>query len=194
MEATSRASPPRRQPPGAFRFTRELYHQLAERGAFKGLRTELLEGEIVVMAPMSAEHAFAIQELQELLHEAKPVGLRVRGQLPLSPDDESSEPEPDFAIVPFAEPGAEHPATALLAIEVAFHSLKDDLSRKARIYANAGIPEYWVIDVKAREVVIHRSPAKGAYADVKRTNKLSNVKSSAVPELALDLRGIFPKK
>lgn len=194
MEATSRASPPRRQPPGAFRFTRELYHQLAERGAFKGLRTELLEGEIVVMAPMSAEHAFAIQELNRLLVRLVPDQLRVRTQLPMSPEDETSEPEPDFAIVPFVEPQTDHPPSALLGIEVSLHSLKDDLSRKARIYANAGIPEYWVIDVKAREVVLHRSPASGVYEDVKRVSRLANVRSTAVPELVLDLRGIFPKK
>ncbi|MFZ5444662.1 MAG: Uma2 family endonuclease [Myxococcota bacterium] len=195
MEALNRASPPRhRQGPGRFRLTREHFHELDRRGAFEGLRVELLEGEIIVMAPMDAAHAYPMQELGFLLHRALPDGLRVRVQLPLATDDEN-EPEPDFAIVPAGtqEAGEDVPS-ALLAIEVAHTTVRDDLQRKARIYARAQIPEYWVLDVKKKELVVHRSPHGERYRSVRRLSELSAVKSSAVPGLVLDLRNIFVKR
>lgn len=195
MEALNRASPPRhRQGPGRFRLNRELFHELDQRGAFKGLRVELLEGEIIVMAPMDAAHAYPMQELGFLLHRALPSGLRVRVQLPLATDDEN-EPEPDFAIVPEGtQQGGEDVATALLAIEVAHSTVRDDLQRKARIYARAGIPEYWVLDVKKKELVVHRSPHGERYRSVRHLSELSAVKSTAVAGLVLDLRNVFVKR
>lgn len=194
MEALNRASPPRPQKPGKFRMTRELYHRLGEEGAFEGLKVELLEGEIIVMSPMDAAHAFPVQELDYLLHAQLPRGLRVRAQLPIAPDDES-EPEPDLAIVPAGtQADGTDATTALLAIEVANTSLRDDLQRKARIYARAGIPEYWVVDVKKRELIVHRSPSGEKYRSVKHLKDLSEVTSSAVPGLVLDLRNIFIKR
>lgn len=194
MEATNRATPPRRQPPGTFRFNRKLFHQLADQGAFEGLRVELLEGEIIVMAPQGGDHAFAVQEVGELLYEAKPKSLRLRTQLPIAPDDEN-EPEPDFALVPVGTQGdGEAPGTAVLVVELSVNSLRDDLGRKARIYARAGIPEYWVIDLKARELFMHRAPGAEGYADVTRSTGLRAVKSTAVPGLVLDLTNIFVKR
>ncbi|MDP1822124.1 MAG: Uma2 family endonuclease [Archangium sp.] len=194
MEALNRASPPRHQKPGKFRMTRALYHQLGERGAFEGLKVELLEGEIIVMSPMDAAHAYPLQELEHLLHVHLPPGLRVRTQMPIAPDDEN-EPEPDFAIVPAGTQREGGDATsALLAVEVSNTSLRDDLQRKARIYARAGIPEYWVVDVKKRELVVHRSPVGERYRSVKHLKDLSEVTSTAVPGLVLDLRNIFIKR
>jgi Uma2 family endonuclease len=128
-----------------------------------------------------------------LLVRALPDTLRVRSQLPLAPDDEN-EPEPDFAVIQRDDDETDNPQTALLAIEIANTTVRDDLTRKARIYARAGIPEYWVLDVKKRELVVHRSPANGKYKSVKRLSDLSVVKSSAVPSLVLDLRHIFVKR
>jgi len=194
MEALNRASPPRPQKPGKFRMTRELYHRLAEQGAFAGLKVELLEGEIIVMSPMDAAHAFPVQELTRILVKSLPDNLTLRPQLPIAPDDEN-EPEPDFAIVPAGtQADGTDATTAILAIEVANTSLRDDLNRKARIYARAGIPEYWIVDVKKRELIVHRSPAGEKYRSVKHLKDLSEVTSSAVPGLVLDLRNIFIKR
>lgn len=174
--------------------TRALYHQLGEQGAFDGLQVELLEGEIIVMAPMGSPHSFPVQELNHLLVRGLPAGLRVRTQLPIAPDDEN-EPEPDFAIVPEGtESDGQTPAGALLTIEVANSSVRDDLQRKARIYARAGIPEYWVLDVKKKELIVHRSPSGERYRSVKHLKDLSEVTSSAVPGLVLDLRHVFVRR
>ena len=194
MEAQNRASPPRPQQPGKFRMTRELYHRLGDQGAFDGLKVELLEGEIIVLAPMGSPYSFPVQELNHLLVRGLPNGLRVRTQLPISPDDEN-EPEPDFAIVPEGtESDGETPSGALLAIEVANTSVRDDLQRKARIYARAGIPDYWVLDVKKPELVVHRSPAGERYRSVKHLKDLSEVTSTAVPGRVLDLRHVFDNR
>lgn len=180
--------------PGKFRMTRQLYHRLGEQGAFDGLKVELLEGEIFVMPPMESPQSYAAQELNHLLGRGLPEGLRVRPQLPIAPDDEN-EPEPDFAIVPEGtESDGQTPTKALLAIEIANSSLRDDLQRKARIYARAGIPEYWVLEVKKEELIVHRSPAGERYRSVKHLKELSEVTSTAVPGLVLDLRHVFVKR
>ncbi|MFZ5438811.1 MAG: Uma2 family endonuclease [Myxococcota bacterium] len=195
MEALNRASPPRhRQQPGKFRLSRQLFHELDERGAFEGLRVELLEGEIFVMAPMDQSHAVPIQQLTRQLNRLLSDEYAVRPQMPIAPDDES-EPEPDLAVLPAREAaGEETPCGALLAIEVANTSLRDDLERKSRIYARAGIPEYWVVDVRKKELVVHRSPHGERYRSVRHLTELSAVKSSAIPGLVLDLRNIFVKR
>ncbi len=194
MEATNRATPPRRQPPGTFRFNRKLFHQLADQGAFEGLKVELLEGEIIVTTPQGGDHAFAVQEIGELLYESKPKSLRLRTQLPIAPDD-GNEPEPDFALVPVGTQGdGQPPDSAVFIVEVAHSTARDDLGRKARIYARAGVPEYWVIDLKTKELVTHRKPTADGYTDVERSTELSAVKSTAVAGLVLDLTNIFVKR
>lgn len=176
------------------RVTRAMYHRMAEAGLFEGLAVELVEGEVIVMPPMGEEHARPVQELNALLVRALPPQLRVRPQLPLAPDDEN-EPQPDFAVVPeSAGEDGETPPAALLVIEIASTSLAFDLKAKAQLYARAGIPEYWVLDVKKRELVVHRSPATTRYRSVRRLHDLSHVTSAAVPGLTLDLRRVFVRR
>lgn len=170
-----------------------MYRQMDAAGLFKGLKVELLEGEVVVMAPMDSEHRKPLVELNRAIVKLLPDDLVLQPQCPIAPDDEN-EPEPDLAIVADDPNATDHPTTALLAIEIANTSVRDDLNRKARIYARAGIPGYWVLNVKKRELVVHRNPSGGKYKSVKTLTDLSEVKSTAVPELVLDLRKIFVKK
>ncbi|MFT3709441.1 MAG: Uma2 family endonuclease [Archangium sp.] len=170
-----------------------MFHRMDRAGFFKGLKVELLEGQIVVIAAMDAEHRKPLVELNRAIVKLLPQDLVLQPQCPIASDDEN-EPEPDLAVVVDDPDATDNPTTALLAIEVANSSVRDDLNRKARIYARAGIPEYWVIDVKKRELVVHRNPSGEKYKSVKRLTDLSEVKSSAVPELVLDLRKIFVKK
>ena len=79
------------------------------------------------------------------------------------------EPQPDVALlVPrpdFYEATTPTPADLLLLVEVADTTLGTDLGRKARIYAGGGVAEYWVVDLNNRVLYVHRSPARGAYAE-----------------------------
>lgn len=101
-------------------------------------------------------------------------------QLPLAAADDS-EPEPDFAIIP-ASSGIpdDHPPTALLVIEVADTSLKLDLGPKALLYAQCGVPEYWVVDVTAETTVVHTDPRAGRYRRVRRIAWSRPVRSVSV--------------
>lgn len=121
------------------------YEVLVEQGMFgEGEHVQLLDGELVEMSPQGAAHAAVVESLTELLVPALLGKARVRVQLPFAAGD-ASEPEPDVAVVSAATTRHRHPDSALLVIEVAEISLSVDLGRKARIYAQARVTEYWVI-------------------------------------------------
>jgi Uma2 family endonuclease len=176
------------------RYSREFFMEMARLGLFDNDRVELIEGEIFVMAPMAEPHARPIQHLTIALARLLPEGFTFRCQLPFAAESDS-QPQPDFTIFKTDEqPEDDMPATAVLVVEVSDSSLAFDLKRKSAVYARAQVPEYWVLDVKKRELIIHRSPAGSRYRSIKHVTDLGAVKSSAVPGLVLDLRNIFIKR
>lgn len=142
----------------------DTYNQIVASGALEGRRVELLEGLFVEMSPQSRAHAAVIETLTGHFANAD---ARLRVQLPLevAPD---SEPEPDVALVAPRSPRGEHPRTALLAVEVAVTSQRIDREVKGRLYALAGIPTYWLIDVPARSVEVYSEPQLDGYRQCKR--------------------------
>jgi Uma2 family endonuclease len=128
---------------------------------------ELLDGVLVEMSPQGSRHAYAVIELTAI---AAPIvsaaGLRLSIQGPVDVGSPISLPEPDLAIVPAPGPDA-LPRTPLLVVEMGVTSLRIDLVRKARIYAAGNVPEYWVLDVQRRELIVHRAPHDGTYTDVR---------------------------
>jgi Uma2 family endonuclease len=146
--------------PQAKRWTRAEYHRLGEEGWFDDQRTELIAGEIFVMSPQSSPHYRAICKVVDALEEAFGEGFWVRGQGPLALDDDT-EPEPDVSVVEGSyEDYDEHPTRALLVVEVSLTSLVLDRGTKAELYARAGIPEYWVINIGERQVEVFRDPGE----------------------------------
>jgi Uma2 family endonuclease len=144
-------------------------------------RIELLDGVLVEMSPQSPPHAYAIRVLTRLAAPvAASAGLELSIQAPLDVGSPISLPEPDVAIVPVT-PIDRHPTAALLVVEMGNTSLRMDLGPKARIYATAGIPEYWVLDVQRREVVVHREPSGAGYEDVRRVGAGEVVRAAVVP-------------
>jgi len=141
---------------------------------------ELLDGVLVEMNPQGPPHAYA---LRELITVAGPVvavaGLRLSIQAPLDVSSPVSLPEPDFAIVPVT-PIDRHPSGALLVVEMGSTSLAIDLGPKAKIYAHAGVPDYWVLDVKCRELVVHREPSGSRFEDVRRVGADGTLTALAV--------------
>lgn len=142
----------------------DTYNQIVACGALEGQRVELLEGLFVQMSPQSREHAAAIETLTSHFAGAD---ARLRVQLPLevAPD---SEPEPDIALVATGSPRGEHPRTALLTVEVAVSSQRIDRDVKGRLYALAGIPTYWLIDLPARSVEVYTEPHAEGYRRCRR--------------------------
>jgi Uma2 family endonuclease len=147
---------------------RSDYAILIDQGALgEDDRVQLLEGQLVELRPQEPPHARVVEMLTRRLARELPDDVRLLVQLPFAAG-ELSEPEPDVALVPSDEPWDRHPERALLVIEVADSSLALDLGRKARIYAEADVPRYWVIDLKGGVVHVHTDPAPGGYRTVER--------------------------
>jgi len=172
---------------------RDEYQQLGELGFFEDEKVELLEGVIVKMSPINEPHNTLEAMLNELLVKAVPQKPMVRPQCSFALSD-ISEPEPDLAIVDrtglFASSGAlntEHPSRAYLIVEIAWSSLKKDLGLKARLYAQAGIADYWVVDVDELTITVHRDPSGERYKSVQRFDRFARVPALLVPEVVVCL-------
>jgi Uma2 family endonuclease len=143
----------------------EDYHRMIEAGILCARRVELIAGEIVEMSPEGPLHTSinirAVNYLRSLLAEL----AEVREAHPITLTD--SEPEPDIAVVrlPQQQYFQHHPypEDIFWLIEVSDTTLADDLSRKKRIYAQAGIQEYWVLDVNAQKLMVFREPEGNNY-------------------------------
>ena len=131
-------------------FTREEYHRMVEVGILKPRdRIELIRGEIVEMSPIGKRHHAFVNNLNRLLTVplADRAIIAVQGPIALADD---TEPEPDLAVIrrrPVSYKDREaYAEDAVLIIEVAESSLAYDRRTKLRLYAEAGIPEYWVVN------------------------------------------------
>jgi Uma2 family endonuclease len=171
-----------------YRMSTEEYHRLIEAGAFEDLPScELIDGVLVRKDMKSPEHENAIAWLMQWLMFAVDQALlqvRVGCSLTLA----GSEPEPDLMVIARDAPRPYHPATAALAIEVSWSSLRRDLKRKAALYADAGVDEYRVFDVKARRLVAHRAPQGAGYGDVRELRGGERITGApaGLPELVVD--------
>jgi len=156
-------------------------------------RVELIDGEILTMAPQKSPHATAVQLAQEALRAAFGDGFNVRPQLPLALA-EMSEPEPDLAVVPGAprDYRDSHPTTALLVVEVAETSLAFDRGVKKALYARAGIPEYWVVDLAAGAVEVYRSPRGVDYRDHRTLDERDSIAPLASAGAGVAVADLLP--
>jgi Uma2 family endonuclease len=144
------------------RLTVEQYHRMGEAGVFEPeARVELIEGEVIDMAPIGSRHWSMVSRLTRMLVAATGdrAVVSVQQSLRLS---RNTEPEPDIALLKpradFYASALPTGADALLVIEVADTTLQFDLQTKARLYATHGVPHYWVIDVAAARVHLHSAP------------------------------------
>ncbi|HPH65417.1 MAG TPA: Uma2 family endonuclease [Kofleriaceae bacterium] len=142
------------------------YEQLTELGMFGDEKIELLRGALVRMSPQGPYHANVVAKLTNVLASMLYPRFEVRPQLPFSADD-TSMPEPDIMIVEATGSlTSPHPSRTLLIIEVSVSSLRLDRGLKAEIYSQAGVPEYWIIDIVHRKIIVHRDPRDDGYASV----------------------------
>lgn len=175
-------------------FTVEDYHRMHEVGIFTDRDpVELLDGLLVAVVGEGPRHAEVVSRLARFyignLLDRDDLRVRVGAPVTLPPH---SEPQPDLAVVEAASATFEHhPPTAHLAIEVSFSSIGIDLIRKARIYARAGLPEYWVIDLVQGRAVIHRDPVGDHYEDVTFVAPGALLVPLAVPAPPLDLAALL---
>lgn len=160
------------------------YDRLVESGLLQESRTELLLGALIDMTPQGPLHADVIRRLAERLIRELPAEVQTRVQSPLALSDDS-EPEPDLAVVRAADYRSSHPTTALLVIEVAETSVLKDRGIKTALYATAGIPEYWLVNLAEGIVELHRRPEVGRYAEVERLDRAAVVTSEVCPAIRI---------
>ena len=145
------------------------YHALLRSGQLSPAdRLELLDGQLVPKMTILPPHATAVENVRELLREALPTGWHVRSQQPITLA--TSEPEPDVAVVrghrhdyATRHPGA---AEVALVVEVADSALAVDRGLKARLYAEAGIDIYWIVNLVDRQIEVHTSPTAQGYTQI----------------------------
>lgn len=177
------------------RITVQDYYRMAEVGVLApDARVELIEGEIIDMAPAGSPHAGIVTRLHRRLHLAVGGTLIVRQQFPLHLDD-YSEPEPDLVLVKRRSDDyvRSHPTPAdvLLVVEVSQSSLRFDRERKLPLYARHGMPEYWIVDVVTPAVHIFHTPQGERYAHASSTPRPGVIELRMQPGSGVDLTGLL---
>jgi Uma2 family endonuclease len=178
------------------RWTIDDYHRAIEAGVFgPDERLELIDGEIIVMSPQLGPHATGVGLVDDALRPVFGTGWVVRVQLPLTLEP-GSEPEPDVAVVrgvrrDFSQG---HPTTAELLVEVADTTLRLDRTDKAELYARAGIPDYWILNLPGRRLEVRRDPdpATGEYRQLSTCDEESIVSPLAAPDASIAVRDLLP--
>lgn len=170
------------------------YFRMGEAHVFAhDARLELMEGEIVEMAPIGSAHAAVVDTLAALLRELAPrATVRVQNPLVLG---ERSAPQPDVMLL---RPRADryyhsHPVAddALLVVEVADTTLKYDLEVKRALYARAGVVELWVVDIDRRELHVFREPELD-YSIHRVLTARDSAAVAALSEAAFAVSALFP--
>lgn len=182
---------PARQPKA---WTRAEYDAMVEAGIFGPEdRVELIEGEILTMSPQKSLHATGVQLAADALRSAMGLGFVTRVQVPLALTADS-EPEPDIAVVAgeARDYRDAHPRTALLVVEVSDTTLDFDRSVKQRLYARAGIPELWIVNLGEARLEVHRQPHLAGYAERVVLAAGDNVAPLARPTASLAVADLLP--
>lgn len=176
-------------------FTVEEYYRMAEAGIIsKDERVELIEGEIVAMAAIGTGHAACVDRLNYFLSQRVGNRALVRVQNPTRLD-RFSEPQPDIALLrpradfyAFAHPG---PADVSLVVEVADTTVGFDREVKIPLYARAGIPEAWLVDLTGDCMTAYRKPSAQVSQDVQRLQRGQSLFPEAFPDCALAVEDIL---
>jgi Uma2 family endonuclease len=175
------------------KFTADEYERLVELGVFgEEERLELIDGDIVQMAPIGHQHAACASNLGELLI----LGLRRRalvwgnGPARVAID---SVPQPDLALLQRRSyrSGSPRPEDVLLIIEVAESSLRYDRTVKLRLYARAGIAEYWIVDVAGGAIESYGSPEGETYRERRRVGRGESLAPAGFPDVVVSVDDVF---
>ncbi len=183
-----------RPTPTAKRWTRDDFVRLGDLGFFEpDDRVELVDGEIIDMGSQGPPHFRATDRAMRVLMRVFEPSCWVRNQGPLYLSV-ISQPVPDVAVVSGSvdDYQDDHPSAALLIVEVSDTSVGFDRGRKARLYAGAGIAEYWIIDVNARQLEIRRTPTADGYAEVTVFSETDTVTPIAAPDALIAVKDLLP--
>jgi Uma2 family endonuclease len=181
---------------GPRRFTVEEYNLMGETGIIKpDERVELIEGEIIKMSPKGTAHCASTSYAEECLRAKLGDRALVRTQDPIHLD-EHSEPEPDVVLaMPHPKRYADHhptPEEILYVMEIADTTLAKDRTIKARVYAQAGIIQYGILNVNARELEDYRDPDASGYRTKHTYRADESFTLVAFPEVHITVSELLP--
>ena len=186
--------------PARKRWTRAQCEALDASGLLAGEHLELIDGELINKLGKNRPHVIAVALLFSWLREAFGAGF-VHQEAPIdvaADDNTANEPEPDLIVLtrPMTEfltknPG---PSDVRLVIEVSDSTLYLDLKTKAALYARAGIADFWVLDVNARRLIVHRNPTDGEYTAIHVYREQEPVSPLAAPQAEFRAQYAFPPK
>lgn len=178
--------------------TRDEYYKMAELGFFDGKRVELIEGEIIEMSPMNKPHAAAIRIILEALRKIFVKNYIVDSQLPMS-FNKINEPEPNVAVITggVRDYIRSHPSAAELIVEVSDSTLRYDRTKKAVLYAQNNIKDYWILNLKSRCLEVYRQPKKDRklgfiYTENRIFTESDEVSPLAAPEAKIKIADLLP--
>ncbi len=181
--------------PTRYRLTTEDYHRMGEVGIFgDNKRIELIDGELIDMAPIGSDHGATVDGLTELFVLAcqRRAIVRVQCSVRLG---RFSEPQPDLSMLRLRadryHSGHPEAGDVLLLVEVSDSSLRFDRTVKLPLYARAGIAEYWIVDLTRRVVDVHRDPVGDGYATLQTYQAGDRVVLALAPEIEVTLERVF---
>jgi len=177
------------------RFTLDEYHRMAQAGILnEDDRVELIRGEIVQLTPIGSRHASCVARLTDMLLGS------VRGRAVLWPQNPltilpDSEPQPDVILLRYRKDFYRHalprPEDVVLLIEVADSSLRYDRRLKAPLYAEAGVQEYWIVDLEGCAVEVYRTPSGDRFESVERAGLTATLAPLAFPDVQIPAASIL---
>ena len=177
-----------------YKWSLEEWHELVNSGLLAGKPVEFLEGEIIEVSPEGVEHSYTNDSVVKYLRSILSGLADVRESHPITLDN--SEPEPDIAVVRLPETiyrqHHPYPQDIYWLIEISSRTLKKDLEQKIITYARNGIPEYWVIDLVSKKLIVHTQVQENKYSQVNEY-QTGTVSPMAFPkiEIALDKLLLF---
>jgi Uma2 family endonuclease len=184
--------------PAETRYTSDRYFALVDDGILRADdRVELLEGVVVAMSPQNPRHASATSHVDYALRKAIGDRAVVRVQLPFIAGP-YSVPEPDVCVVPgpMSDYDDRHPTSALLVVEVADSSLIQDRVTKAAIYAAAGVPEYWIVNLSDDRVEVFQAPDQKLrrYQATRLVGRGEYLDVASLPGASVGVSDILPRR
>lgn len=176
-------------------FTVDDYERMGRAGILtEDDRVELIAGEIVEMSPIGSAHAASVNRLVRLLVSTIGDAALVSARNPIAIPP-LSEPQPDLAVLrprddDYAR-GHPTPADVLLLVEVAESSLAYDRNVKLPLYAAAGVPEVWLVDLTNQRIERHSAPHEGAYRVVSQARRGESLTSATLPQLTIAVDAVL---
>jgi Uma2 family endonuclease len=179
------------------RFSRNDVERMLDAGLLNDRRFELIEGELIDKMGQNPPHIYVLRVIQAWLASLFGERLQVQSALEAAHSDrEFSLPEPDLCVLAESKPEYRQRLVrgdeTLLVVEVADTSLRQDTTVKRDLYARAGVPEYWVVSIPNRELIVYRNLNSGRYREVLKLSEDAAVSMVSRPEISVQVALLLP--